>query len=168
MVKAVAATCLLTVAVVLAGFSVVEAGATEELSALTSERIAMINDGDRKAFVNAYHPDVRRLMQQNHPEYFDDLVTRALEAKVPDNARREERVLPPEGGLPFENALDYPVRPTRAMVIEYEIGPGFGSTRIWLAVERDRRWFWVVGVPKAEVEKAIAPPEGVATATSLR
>ena len=62
----------------------------------------------------------------------------------------------PSGAPMFSDKLDYPVRPTHLLQIDYETGPTAGQTLVLQAAREGERWYVVAVCPKpatlAEIE----------------
>lgn len=116
--------------------------------AFVKEFIATINRGsvdERRALL---HPIARPCTETAARGLFERAVKRQASSQVPAQHTWAMRPVPPDQPLMFADKLDYPVRPSHVLQIDYETEARRGRTMLLQVVQDAGRWYEVFPCPK--------------------
>lgn len=78
------------------------------------------------------------------------MVTRQARDTVPADYQWKITSLPPDRPPMFADKLDYPIRPTHLLQLDFATGPSRGTTTILPVIYDARQWHEVIACPKPE------------------
>jgi len=110
--------------------------------------VEAVQSGSAQRRLELLHPATRACINQQTEEYFSWIFSRQMKYIIPDVKFTVSSQTLAETWQP--GSLDYPVRPTHQVQIDFEGRPGSGTTVVLLAAAEAGRWYEVLPCPSRQ------------------
>ena len=96
------------------------------------------------------HPKSLACINARTQEFYDSIFSRQSKHTIPANYKTAVEPVARDQGLLLENELDYPVRPSHQVQIDFDTGPSSSTTVVLLVVYDAGRWHEVLPCPRPD------------------
>jgi len=93
------------------------------------------------------HPKSLACINAQNQEFYDSIFSRHLKTTIPANYKSAVEPVARNQGLPFENELVYPLRPSHQVQIDFNTAPYSSTTVVLLVVYHAGQWHEVLPCP---------------------
>lgn len=122
----------------------------EEPTAFAQRLVAAINSADPERRKRLAHPASLPCLNGADRTHFEEIFARQANPAIPPKHRVHVQPIAPTQPLLFEGKLDYPLRPTHQLQIDFETGPNRSRTLVLQVTDDGRQWREVWPCPKPE------------------
>jgi hypothetical protein len=133
----------------------VRAQTSEQGSAFVKEMVEAINGKSPERRKALLHPASLPCTRGEAGVFYDEAIARQARRTVSTNYTWKITPLSPDQPLMFADKLDYPVRPTHLLQLDFTTGPNSSATMVLQLVSDRGRWREVMPCPKPETLTAI-------------
>lgn len=128
---------------------------SDQGSAFVKEVVEAINSKRPERRKALLHPASLPCTRGEAGVFYDEAIARQARRTVPTDYTWKITPLRPEQPLMFADKLDYPVRPTHLLQLDFTTGPNSSATMVLQLVSDGGQWREVVPCPKLETLTAI-------------
>lgn len=141
-------------ALALSAVIVVDAQASRDRDAFVGELVEAINSKNLERRKALLHPRTLPCASGDAGAVYAETVARQARRGVPAGFTWRITPVPADQPLMFADQLDYPVRPTHLLQLDFSTGPNSSTTMILQLVYDANRWHELAACPKAGVLEA--------------
>jgi hypothetical protein len=129
------------------------AQAPEDPAVFAGRLVTAINTKDPERRKELAHPASLRCLNGPDRTFFEETFARQATPAIPPTYRARMQARTPTQPLPFEDKVEYPIRPTHELQIDFETGPHRSKTLMLQAVSDGKQWREVWACPKPEMRR---------------
>ena len=119
-----------------------------DIKNFAQEWIKSNNSHDVESFKKLIHPECFKRITPQNQDYYDDWISRTLKYQIPENYTVSISAIPTEEqGVGMEGLLNYPLKPTHKIQIDFDRKKYSSVTMVREVVQEGDRWFFVIAEP---------------------
>lgn len=112
------------------------------------------NSGDPDRLRALVHKSCLAAIDDTNRTFIDQMLERDARRQIPVDYKAEVTPIGDDQPLPFEGMVQYPVRPTHLVQIDFDQGPRHATTIVRHAVHENGAWWLVVAIPSRGINSA--------------